>query len=169
MLRRIVVFGLVVSFLVFVGVSVLRAEEKATPQEVIQKVQEAAKFLAEKKEAGLEEFNKKNGRWVWKDTYVFVFNCEKGTAAAHPIKPKLVGKNLLGVKDIKGNLFFVQLCEVAKKPKGGWVEYWWPKPGEKTPSRKITYILQVEGTPYQVGAGVYDDTISLDELNKMLE
>ncbi len=168
MLRKCMIFLFVAVFTLFCGAT-LKAQDKATPEEVIQKVREAAKFLAEKKEAGLDEFNKKDGKWVWKDTYVFVFNCDEGKIVAHPIKPQLIGKNLIGLKDVKGNLFFVQLCEAAKNPKGGWVEYWWPKPGEKTPSRKITFMIKVEGTPYQVGAGVYDDTISVDELNKLLE
>jgi len=141
----------------------------ATPQEVIQKVKEAAAYLSKKGEAGLAEFNKKGTKWVWKDTYIFVYRCDKGVVAAHPIKPKLVGKNLMGLKDIKGNMLFVQLCDASKNPKGGWVEYWWPKPGEKKPSRKISYILQVPGQPYQVAAGIYNDKISVDDLNQMIK
>jgi len=143
------------------------AEEKATPQEVIQKVQEAAQFLSTAGEAGLSEFMDRNGRWVWKDTYVFVLRCDQMTVVAHPINPKLVGKNHAGVKDIKGNYFMVQYCDAAKKPQGSWVELWYPKVGERQPSRKLNYVLQVPNTPYQVGAGIYDDTISLEELNRI--
>jgi signal transduction histidine kinase len=45
----------------------------------------------------------------------------------------------------------------ARDPDGGWLEYPFPKPGEEQPSRKITYMLAVPGTPYVVGAGVYAD------------
>ena len=144
------------------------ADQQVTPQEVMEKVQEAAAFLTTAGKSGLSEFMDRNGRWVWKDTYVWVLECGEMTDAAHPINTKLVGKNLAGIKDVRGNYLFVQLCEAAKRPKGGWVEYWWPKVGETVPSRKITYVLQVPDSPYQVAAGIYDDNISLEQLNKML-
>lgn len=145
-----------------------RAEDKATPREVIQKVQEAAQFLSTAGEAGLAEFMDRGGRWVWKDTYVFVMRCDQMTVVAHPINPKLVGINHAGVKDVKGNYFMVQYCDAAKKLQGRWVELWYPKIGERQPSRKLNYVLQVPNTPYQVGAGIYDDTISLEELNRII-
>jgi signal transduction histidine kinase len=81
----------------------------------------------------------------------------------------MIGKNWTGLKDVKGNLFFVQLCDAAKKAKGDWTEYWWPKPGEREPSRKISLMLQAPNTPYQVGAGIYDETASIEDLRKLLE
>ncbi len=155
-------------FFIFSSLAI-HAEEKATPKEVVGKIKAAAAFLAEKKDGGLPEFMDKAGRWVWKDTYVFILHCEKGTCAAHSIKPKLVGMKLMGIKDTNGKLFFAEFCDVVKNPKGGWVEYMWPKVGEKTPSRKITFVLQVPGTPYQVAAGIYDDKVSLEDLNKLIE
>ena len=145
------------------------AEESATPQEVIQKVKEASEFLAKSGDEGLKEFNDSKGRWVWKDTYVWVLKCAEGTDAAHPFKPALIGKNLIGMKDPSGKLFFAEMCNVVKLEKGGWVEYMWPKVGEKTPSRKISYLLDVPGTPYEVGAGIYNEDISIEELNKMIK
>ncbi len=145
------------------------AEDKAEPGEIVKKVQDAASVLAKSGEAGLAEFNKTDGPWVWKDTYVFVYNCEQGTIAAHPTSPHLIGKNMTGLKDIKGNLFFGQLCDAARKPKGGWIEYWWPKPGEKEPLRKISFMLQAQGTPYQVGAGIYEDAVSVQDLEKSIQ
>ncbi len=38
----------------------------------------------------------------------------------------------------------------------------------KTISRKVTYMLNVKGQPYQVGAGVYNDTATVKELNTLL-
>ncbi len=145
------------------------AQEAATPQQIIEKTAQAVDFLSKAGQEGLESFNQPGEPWVWRDTYIFVYNCEKGTIEAHPIRPQLIGKELMGLKDIKGNFFFVQLCEAARSPQGGWVEYWWPKPGEKEPSRKISLMRQVPGTPYQLGAGIYDDGASIEELNGMLK
>ena len=154
--------------LCFVVVSA-HAAEKATPQEVVQKVKEAATFLSKAGDSGLPEFMDKNGRWVWKDTYVWVLHCAKGTNAAHPIKAELVGMKLMGIKDTTGKFFFAEFCNVYKKPNGGWVEYMWPKVGERKPSRKITYVLSVPNTPYQVAAGIYDDKATLVQLNKLIK
>ncbi|HHC24723.1 MAG TPA: calcium:proton antiporter [Desulfobacterales bacterium] len=145
------------------------AEDRATPEDIIKKVYEAAAFLSQADESGLETFNEKNGRWVFKDTYVFVFDCSKGNIVAHPIKPTLLGRNLMGLKDVRGNFFFAQLCDAAKKPEGGWVEYWWPKVGEKKPSRKVSLLFQIPNTSYQVGSGIYDDNVTIKNLEKLIK
>jgi len=105
---------------------------------------------------------------VWKDTYVFVIDCDKNLIAAHPIKPELVGQSSAALKDTKGkNVFPEGWCDAAKKAAGVWVEYWWPKPGEKEGSRKLSYGLAAKGTPYVVGAGIYDDKATLAELSQL--
>jgi cytochrome c len=155
------------TLLVFGTSKFAAGQEKATPQEVVQKVHEAANTLSQSGEGGLAQFNQKNGPWVWKDTYIFVFDCPKGTIAAHPIRPDLVGKGARSLKGAKGTEFFPKLCEATTRPSGVWVEYWWPKPGEKQASRKISYALKAGNTPYVVGAGIYDDKASIAELEKM--
>lgn len=132
--------------------------EQATPKEVVQKVQEAAKLVAEKGEAAFQTINDKNGPFMWKDTYCFVFDMS-GTIVAHPEKPGLIGKNLMNTKDVKGKIFAAEFVSIAKSPEGkGWSDYYWPKPGEKEPSLKVSYIMKVPGKDYFVGAGIYDLT-----------
>jgi hypothetical protein len=41
------------------------------------------------------------------------------------------------------------------------------KPGEKEGSRKVSYLLSAKGTPYVVGAGIYDDKATIAELSKL--
>jgi cytochrome c len=60
-----------------------------------------------------------------------------------------------------------ELCEKIKEPDGGWVEYIWPKPGQEAPSRKVTYALKVEGTPYVVDASIYDDAVTIEEPERL--
>jgi len=170
-LRKVcVVLGAV---LFVVGIcSAAADQEKATPQEIVAKVQEATNTLAKATaaksgEASLKQFSEKQSPWVFKDSYVFVLDCSSNTMAAHPIKPELVGKDITTIKDTKGTSFFGQLCEATKRPSGVWVEYWWPKPGEKEGSRKISYALNASGTPYVVSAGIYDNKITIAELEKI--
>jgi hypothetical protein len=153
----------------FIAVNGLWAQEKVTPQEIIVKVKEGAEFLAKAGEPGLAEFKDPKGRWVWKDTYLVVEDCEKNLNVAHPLNPKVIGVSLDKFVDIKGNSFGFGLCDAGQKPGGGWYEYWWPKPGEKEPSRKISFVLKAKGQPYVVIGGYYDEKITMDELNKLLK
>ena len=141
-------------------------QDHATAQEVVAQVREAASTLS--KTGDLAQFNQKQSPWVWKDTYVFVEDCDKKVQVAHPIKPELVGIDFMSIKDTKGkNVFPEGFCDAAKKPSGIWFEYWWPKPGEKEGSRKIAYGLSAKGTSYVVAAGVYDDKATIAELSKL--
>jgi signal transduction histidine kinase len=120
----------------------------------------------------LAQFNQKQGPWVWKDTYIFIQDCNKKIMAAHPIKPEMIGQEISSVKDAKtGKSIYPDseaYCKMVQdSPSGTWGEYWWPKPGEKEPSRKITYHLSAKGTPYIVNAGVYDDKATVKELSKL--
>ena len=161
--------ALVLILSVFILTETAPAQEKTSPKEIMEKAHKAAAFLTETGETALEEFNNKKGVWVWKDSYFFVISCGDGTMAAHPFVPHLIGKKLFGLQDVKGNLLFMELCEAAKQPKGGWTHYWWNKPGEKTGSRKISFIMSAANTPYQVAAGIYSEELSVEELNKLIQ
>ena len=103
----------------------------ASAQEVVAKVREAVQYLNAKGLAGFSDFNNnKDARWVWKDSYVFVYSCRDDVMIAHPLRPDLVGKPILQMRDDKGTALFQEMCKASANPNGGWVEYWWPKPGE---------------------------------------
>lgn len=172
MTKKILISGL--SFLlVFAFAASAGAEDKLTPEEVIKTVNEGAKFLSEKGEEGLDVFNDENGRFVSqeKNLYPYVAECAENTCRAHPIKPDLIGKDLSNLQDPKGNYFTLEICMISdEKPKqGGWIKYWWPKPGESEPSQKFSYVKKAEGTPYTVIAGFWSDDYTVDKLDKMLE
>jgi signal transduction histidine kinase len=137
------------------------AAEAATADEVVTKVKEAAAAVkASSADVVLSEFDKKDGKWAWKDTYVFVMDCTAGVTAAHPTAK---GKKLVELKDTAtGKEIGTALCDAAKKANGGWVEYMWTKPGAEGNHRKVTYVLSAGN--YQVAAGVYDDKLTATEL-----
>jgi len=163
------IFALVALALVSVALcTVAVGQDHATPQDVVAKVKEAASTLS--KTGDLAQFNEKQGPWVWKDSYIFVQDCDKMVVAAHPLRPDLRGQDMGSVKDPKGNSIFPNpkaLCEAARKPSGTWAEYQWAKPGEKEGSRKVSYFLGAKGTPYVVCAGIYDDKATIAELSKL--
>ncbi len=153
MKRKVFVFFAVLSFSLS-----LFAGGHATPKEIVKKVKEAAALFKTKgKKKAIKILNDKNGGFVWKDTYVFVLDMT-GKTIAHPIKHSLVGKNLMMFKDVKGNSLGEVLVKAAMKRKGGWAQYYWPKPGEKKATVKASFCLKVPGTNLFVGAGVYGIT-----------
>lgn len=167
-IKRVIGMAGIISLIMVGFGSVAFAQGKVTPQMVIQKLKEAVSVLEKSKGSNLAAFDNPKGPWVFGDSYVVINDCAKGVTATHPFIPKLIGKKAVGLQDVKGDYFFVEICQAGKKPGGGWVEYWFPKPGAKTPSRKIAYCLEVPGTSLVANAGIYSGSLKLSELNKML-
>jgi cytochrome c len=139
------------------------AADAATANEVVGKVKEAAAAVKANADVTLSEFDKKDGKWAWKDTYVYALDCTAGVVKAHP-SPQVKGNKVTEVLKDKatGKEFGTALCDAAKKANGGWVEYMWTKPGAEGNHRKIAYVLSAGN--YQVVAGVYDDKVTVQEL-----
>jgi methyl-accepting chemotaxis protein len=90
------------------------------------------------------------------ELYIYAGSTEEMTLLAHPITPDtLVGPDLSETADIKGKKFFVELAERAAIEESGWVNYWWPKPGEEAPSLKSTFFMGVPGEPVYFACGIY--------------
>jgi hypothetical protein len=139
-------------------------EDHAGPEEVIAKVRSAAALLAERGPAGLDTLRDATSPYSWKDTYVFVVDCNADEVMANPAFPSRQGGDIKQHTDYDGKQYGHALCETATRPGGGWIEYVWLKPGGDVPLRKISYVMSVDGQPYQLGAGIYDETVTLEEL-----
>jgi len=141
---------------------------KATPREVYEKVEEAALFLSMTGKGGLKEFQNQTGKFVWKNTHVAVTKCIDNYCLPSP-KSKDIGLNMAKLKCYKtGKFYILELCnEAMYNPKGAWIEYWQPKPGFDKPQRKVSFMMPASNTPYQVVSGIYDDSTTLEELNKI--
>ncbi|MES2949027.1 MAG: cache domain-containing protein [Pseudomonadota bacterium] len=97
--------------------------------------------------------DKENKTWHKKDLYVFAYNLD-GLNMAHGANDKLVGKNLIELKDPNGKLLIKELRDTAVKG-GGWVEYDWPHPLTKKIESKISYSRKLTNFEGFVGVGVY--------------
>lgn len=106
-------------------------------------------------DATLTAIKDKSGPFIKGDLYIFVGKLDKVEIIVHPINPKLEGRDMSKMKDVKGKYFFMEFVNKAKDPGTGWVEYHWPKPGEKKPSPKDTYIMRVPGEEVWFGCGYY--------------
>ncbi|OOZ38705.1 hypothetical protein BOW53_14365 [Solemya pervernicosa gill symbiont] len=77
----------------------------------------------------------------------------------HPIKPKLDGQDLSGLKDPNGKHLFVAFVDKVRSDGGGFVDYLWPKPGFDQPVEKVSYVKGFEPWGWVIGSGVYIDDI----------
>jgi cytochrome c len=125
-------------------------------KEIVALVEKAAVLIESKGKAAFPEFKKKGGEWFTGETYIFIADMN-GTFLMHPTNPELETTSGLDLKDANGKIFMREFIEAAKKG-SGWVDYMWPKPGEKKPSKKLSYIKQAkmpDGQPVLLGAGIY--------------
>ncbi|MFH1982349.1 MAG: methyl-accepting chemotaxis protein [Pseudomonadota bacterium] len=93
-----------------------------------------------------------------KDDYFWI-NDSRPFMIMHPIKPALDGKDLSGFKDPNGKHLFVEFAKVAKEEGAGFVDYYWPKPGQDKPAPKISYVKMHPDWDWIVGSGIYIDDV----------
>jgi methyl-accepting chemotaxis protein len=150
----LIFFGVICSF--FVPVFSADAPQSKEAKQIVALVEKAAALTESKGKAAFPEFKKKGSEWLQGETYIFIADMN-GTILMHPANPELETKSILDLKDANGKAFMREFIETAKKG-SGWVEYMWPKPGEKKPSKKLSYIKQAKvpnGETLLVGAGIY--------------
>lgn len=137
---------------------IVNAEERATREECIAMTKAASKMLEADKAAGIKEIGNPKGKFVWKDSYVFLMD-KSGKMLAHPFNPELLKKDTLinetDKNQVKPKKIFVEFLDVAFNNGQGWIDYKWPKPNKKVPSDKFTFIHRVGWTDMFVGAGTY--------------
>lgn len=104
------------------------------------------------KDKAFAEFTNKKGSFVDRDLYIFAVDF-KGLTVAHGGNEKLVGKDMLGLKDADGKLFIQAFIEMAKTKGTGWVDYKWVNPQTNKIENKSTYVQKVDD--YFLGCGIY--------------
>lgn len=87
-----------------------------------------------------------------RDLYLYVYDL-KGVALAHGNNPKMIGKNLIDIKDTDGKLMIREMIEVANTKGKGWVDFKWPNPTTKAMEQKSGYLEKVDDM--MVGSGIY--------------
>jgi cytochrome c len=125
-------------------------------KEAVALVDKAVALTESKGKAAFPELKKKGSEWLKGETYIFIADMT-GTILMHPANPELETKNIMDMKDANGKAFMREFVATAKKG-SGWVDYMWPKPGEKTPAKKHSYIKRAkmpDGEMVLVGSGVY--------------
>ncbi|MGH7850529.1 MAG: cache domain-containing protein [Thermodesulfobacteriota bacterium] len=119
-------------------------------------VNRAASLVAEQGKEAFSQLRDKTGPFIFMDTYVFV-DTPDGTELVNPAQPSLEGKNLIDLRDLKGNAVLKDEIAAAMKDGSAWLDLYWFKPGQNTPAQKRTFVRKVQsgGETYIVGSGFY--------------
>lgn len=136
------------------------AKDKPTVNIIMDKVKQAVALLEKEGAKAFPKFKGKNSEFIFNGTYIWVHSRD-GKMLMHPIKPAMVGTDVLAIKDSDGKQFFAEMNAVVDKNGDGWVEYKWPKPGQKDSSVKVSYVhgVTLDGKKAVAGCGVYDLTL----------
>ncbi|TXI76857.1 MAG: methyl-accepting chemotaxis protein [Dechloromonas sp.] len=92
-----------------------------------------------------------------KEDYFFGFDTS-GTYVVHGTKAEWEGSNKIDLKDTRGTLLIRELIGAAQKG-GGFVEYWFPKPGQQKDEPKLSYAALFAPWGWVLGTGIYIDDI----------
>src|SRR4051812_5808010 len=86
----------------------------ATPAEATALVKKGIAFVkANGKDKGYAEITNKGGQFTDRDLYLVVYGLD-GVVRAHGANEKMVGKNLIDLKDIDGKAFVKERIELAQ-------------------------------------------------------
>lgn len=136
-------------------VATASAQDNGTREEAKAMVDAAVEHVKKVgPDAAFKDFSdKSNKTWQKKDLYVFAYNME-GVNVGHGANDKLIGKNLIELKDPNGKPLIKELRDTAAKG-AGWVDYEWPHPQTKKIESKTSYVRKLANYDGFVGVGVY--------------
>lgn len=134
-------------------------ERPTPPAAIIAKVNEACALLEKDGPASFPKFSGKGSAFIHEGTYIWIHSLADSEMLVHPIKYKMVGNKLIGLKDTNGKRFFVVMNDLVREKGEGWVEYAWPKPGTQESVRKISFVKKCKmanGVEVVIGSGIYN-------------
>ena len=137
-----------------IGSGTALANEKGTEADAVAMVKKAVALVkANGKEKAYVEFNNPKGKFVRNDLYVMCYDMN-GNNKCHGSNPKLIGKNLLEIKDADGKFIVKGFIAIANQGAGkGWFDYKWPNATTNAVENKSTYVEKVDDI--LIGVGVY--------------
>lgn len=125
----------------------------ATKDEAVAMVKKGVAYIkgngAEKAGA---EIALKDGPFRDRDLYLVVYGLD-GTVRAHGANQKMVGKNLIGLKDVDGKAFVQERVELAQAKGSFWQDYKFTNPETKTIQPKQMYCEKLDDSV--VCGGIY--------------
>jgi cytochrome c len=134
------------------------AQEKGKQGSAAEATAMVEKAIAHIRKAGRDkafaDFNNKGGAFTDRDLYVVVYDM-KGKVLAHGANEKMIGKDLIDLRDNDGKYFVKERVEMMSKGPGakGWQDYKFMNPVTRQIEPKSMYLQRHEDLI--VGCGIY--------------
>ncbi len=130
-------------------------------------VNDAIELIDEKGELAFDDFRQGDSKWFHRDCYITVWSTE-GIRVVFPPKVSGEGESVIDLEDYNGEPLGRMFIDTALSEEGeGWVNYYWPRPGETAPSKKSTFVKRtsIGNQTYLVHSGLYvDDYVYTNKL-----
>jgi cytochrome c len=130
-------------------------DKKGTAAEASAMVEKAIAYIKKNgREKGFAEINNPKGQFTDRDLYVFVYDM-KGKVLAHGANAKLIGREVIDLRDVDGKYYVKERVEMmSKSPDAkGWQDYKFMNPVSRQIEQKSAYLHRYEDMI--VGCGIY--------------
>ncbi|MBY0467152.1 MAG: cache domain-containing protein [Burkholderiales bacterium] len=145
--------SLVIGLTFALGAGLVLAQSHATDKEATAMVKKGVAFIkANGKDKGHAEISNKAGQFIDRDLYLVVYGLD-GTVHAHGANEKMIGKNLIDLKDVDGKPFVKERVELAKSKGTFWQDYKFTNPVTKKIEPKAMYCEKLDESV--VCGGIY--------------
>ncbi len=110
---------------------------------VRNRVEAAARFLQEHgRESTFKELQNAASPFYFLGNFIFVLD-QRGYSLVDPAYPTLGGRDMSDLRDAIGRPVIGEVLQKLQTSDEAWVQFLWPKPGERLPSRKLMYVRKV--------------------------
>lgn len=134
------VLGAVLSAVAFVAA----ASDHASADEATAMVKKGVAFMkANGKDKAYTAISTKGGQFSDRDLYLTVYGMD-GTVKAHGANEKMIGKNLIDLKDVDGKAFVKERVDLASSKPTFWQDYKFTNPVSKKIEPKSMYCERVD-------------------------
>jgi signal transduction histidine kinase len=144
------------SFLACLGALPAAAQDKkGTAAEATAMVEKAIAYIKKNgREKAFAEINNPKGQFTDRDLYVVVYDI-KGKVLAHGANAKMIGRDVIELRDVDGKYFVKERVEMMSKGPNakGWQDYKFMNPVSNQIEPKSMYIARHEDMI--VGCGIY--------------
>lgn len=129
------------------------AHAVATKDDAMSMVKKGVAFIkANGKDKGHAEISRKDSSFTKDDLYLVVYGLD-GTVRAHGANEKMIGKNLIELKDVDGKPFVKERVDLAQSQGTFWQDYKFTNPVSKKIEPKQMYCEKLDDTV--VCGGIY--------------
>ncbi|MFZ2651881.1 MAG: cache domain-containing protein [Burkholderiaceae bacterium] len=129
-------------------------DEGATAEQATAMVKRGVAFIkANGNDKGYAEISSKATAFKDRDLYLVVYGLD-GTVRAHGANEKMIGRNLIELKDVDGKAFVKERVELGSSKGNFWQNYKFTNPMNRKIEAKRMYCERLDDTV--VCGGIYD-------------